>query len=295
MSDKYTAEQMEETARVIKRNPDKLDGGEYYDEVDKASDMLRQAAQMMREREVGVHHPDDAAVDAFAAAMKAKLAEARAKGRSGWQDKQDCPQQRLSNMLRDHVEKGDPLDVGNFCMFLHQRGESILPKGGRTMRQLAADFLGHEREADVAAGFDPAKAAREIRGSIIRRLDQFNEKWPQHWCGSLDDALGAAEVIAERLESFAARRAAVPDGWNPTDAEVREWLARSDLDDDGRLDHWRTVIDDARSMHMLAAHAQMVEKVRKVIGSIDLRAETYLDPQCKIWANKLAAAIGDAK
>ena len=72
-------------------------------------------------------HPDDTAVDAFAEAMKAKLAEARAKGRGGWQDKDDCPQQRLSDMLRAHVEKGDPRDVANFCMFLHQRGEAILP------------------------------------------------------------------------------------------------------------------------------------------------------------------------
>jgi hypothetical protein len=72
-------------------------------------------------------HPDDVAVDAFAAAMKAKLAAARAKGRGGWQDKEDCSQQRLSDMLRAHVAKGDPRDVANFCMFLHQRGEAILP------------------------------------------------------------------------------------------------------------------------------------------------------------------------
>jgi len=39
----------------------------------------------------------------------------------------NCPQQRLSDMLRVHVEKGDPRDVANFCMFLHQRGEAILP------------------------------------------------------------------------------------------------------------------------------------------------------------------------
>jgi hypothetical protein len=72
-------------------------------------------------------HPDDVAVDAFAAMMKAKLAESRAKGRGGWQDKDDCPQQRLSDMLRAHVAKGDTRDVANFCMFLHARGESILP------------------------------------------------------------------------------------------------------------------------------------------------------------------------
>jgi hypothetical protein len=72
-------------------------------------------------------HPDNTAVDAFAVAMKAKLSEARSKGRGGWQNKDDCPQQRLSDMLRAHVAKGDPRDVANFAMFLHQRGEAILP------------------------------------------------------------------------------------------------------------------------------------------------------------------------
>lgn len=70
-------------------------------------------------------HPDDAAVDAFAAAMKAKLAKARAKGRGGWDDKTQCSQQHLSDLLRGHVDKGDPVDVANFCMMLSQRGEGI--------------------------------------------------------------------------------------------------------------------------------------------------------------------------
>lgn len=63
----------------------------------------------------GAQHPDDVAVDRFAAAMKEKLAAARAKGRSGWQ--QESPVV-LSEMLRAHVDKGDPRDVANFCMFL---------------------------------------------------------------------------------------------------------------------------------------------------------------------------------
>ncbi|WP_186079496.1 hypothetical protein [Burkholderia gladioli] len=67
-------------------------------------------------------HSDDIAVDAFAAAMKAKMAAARAKGRSGWET---CTPADLSRMLRDHVEKGDPRDVANFCMMLHHHGASI--------------------------------------------------------------------------------------------------------------------------------------------------------------------------
>lgn len=74
-------------------------------------------------------HPDDIAVDRFAAEMKAKLAAARAKGRGGWDDDEDL-QQHLSNLLREHVEKGDPRDVANFCCFLWNRGEPIQPAAG---------------------------------------------------------------------------------------------------------------------------------------------------------------------
>lgn len=71
-------------------------------------------------------HPDDVAVDRFAAAMKAKLAKKRAEGRGGWDNKDDCSQLFLTSLLREHVEKGDPVDVGNLAMMLHQRGERIL-------------------------------------------------------------------------------------------------------------------------------------------------------------------------
>lgn len=60
-------------------------------------------------------HPEDIAVDQFAVAMKAKLADARVMGRSGWQE---CDPAELSYMLREHVEKGDPRDLANFCMLL---------------------------------------------------------------------------------------------------------------------------------------------------------------------------------
>lgn len=67
-------------------------------------------------------HPDDAAVDRFAAAMKAKLARSREKGRHGWQN---CTAPHLSAMLYDHLYKADPLDVGNFAMMLHQNRQAI--------------------------------------------------------------------------------------------------------------------------------------------------------------------------
>lgn len=71
-------------------------------------------------------HPDDVAVDLFAAAMKAKLEYSRNKhGRGGWNDKTDCSAERLSDLLRGHVAKGDPVDVANFACFLWNRQEAI--------------------------------------------------------------------------------------------------------------------------------------------------------------------------
>lgn len=70
-------------------------------------------------------HPDDEAVDRFAAAMKAKLAAARAKGRGGWENKELVGDDRLAEMLIEHLSKGNAgtfEDVANFAMMLHQRG-----------------------------------------------------------------------------------------------------------------------------------------------------------------------------
>lgn len=73
----------------------------------------------------GQPHPDDVAVDEFAAVMKDKLAKKRAEGRGGWEDKSQCTAEFLSSLLREHVAKGDPVDVANLAMMLHQRGERV--------------------------------------------------------------------------------------------------------------------------------------------------------------------------
>ena len=69
-----------------------------------------------------VQHSDDIAVDLFAEKMKEKLGKSRDKGRSGWED---CPIEHLIASLKDHISKGDPVDVANFAMMISQRGESI--------------------------------------------------------------------------------------------------------------------------------------------------------------------------
>ena len=66
-------------------------------------------------------HPDDVAVDDFAKAMKAKMKTSREKGRRGWEYGNI---RYLAAQLIYHVKKGDPVDVANFCMMLHNRGRS---------------------------------------------------------------------------------------------------------------------------------------------------------------------------
>ena len=69
-------------------------------------------------------HPDDIAVDRFAAAMKTKMAKSRAVGRYGWDDPATCSADDLRLFLVNHIAKGDPVDVGNFAMMLFNRHET---------------------------------------------------------------------------------------------------------------------------------------------------------------------------
>lgn len=62
----------------------------------------------------------------FHAACVQKMAAARAKGRGGWDDPQQCSAGNLAYLLLEHLRKGNQgtfEDVANFCMMLHQRGE----------------------------------------------------------------------------------------------------------------------------------------------------------------------------
>lgn len=68
-------------------------------------------------------HPDDIAVDRFAASMKEKLKwEREQRNRSGWQAMSAAD---LSRILYEHLPKGDPVDVANLSMMLHQNGQQI--------------------------------------------------------------------------------------------------------------------------------------------------------------------------
>lgn len=80
-------------------------------------------------QEAPPRHSDDIAVDKFAAAMKAKLAEKRSEGRSGWEDKNQCSIDYLLQLFYEQVDKGDPVDVANLSMMLWHRIEATNLKG----------------------------------------------------------------------------------------------------------------------------------------------------------------------
>ena len=109
-------------------------------------------------------HRDDAAVDALAELMKAKLAKQRAKGYGGWDT--DCTRERLSELLRGHVDKGDPVDVANFCAFLSSRGEGIAPETSTpTVAQLQARVA--ELEAALREGTDTLRSLGNMPDYLV--------------------------------------------------------------------------------------------------------------------------------
>lgn len=103
-------------------------------------------------------HPDDEAVDRFAAAMKVKLAEKRAEGRGGWDDPEQCSTAWLAELLRRHVEKGDPVDVGNFAMMLWNRGGSTTT-GRRDALIAAVEALAAIVQADRVVHYQSVRNA----------------------------------------------------------------------------------------------------------------------------------------
>lgn len=135
-------------------------------------------------------HPDDIAVDRFAAAMKAKLAKKRDEGRGGWDDKEDCSQLFLSSLLREHVEKGDPLDVGNLAMMLHQRDERITCPSVQPVANVGAAEA-HERGVEAIARklhiFSPTLAnelAAEFASAYLAAYVMFDDGWQSHTIAS---------------------------------------------------------------------------------------------------------------
>ncbi|HEX8552150.1 MAG TPA: hypothetical protein VF681_11425 [Abditibacteriaceae bacterium] len=125
---------------------------------------------------------DNAAIDAFAAALKYKMAASRAKGRSGWNDPLLCGDDLLRNLLAASVAKGDPIDVGNFAMMLFTRQARASIDGGEILQAYsqahmyrgalrAAQAGGYESLTDALA--DLARIRNEAENkSLGQKIDE---------------------------------------------------------------------------------------------------------------------------
>lgn len=166
-----------------------------------------EAAAAAQDGAVGVKaeatHPDDDAVDRFAAAMKAKLKWEREEcGRHGWDDPAVCSEEYLTRLLIEHLAKGNEgnlEDVANFCMMLHQRGAhprvlaDALTSPSPAQERGKPDYekarivygpLSHdmllqiiaEREAGIAfASQSSPSPAQEAEGEPVESLDERME------------------------------------------------------------------------------------------------------------------------
>ena len=132
-------------------------------------------------------HPDDEAVDRFAVAMKAKLAQKRAEGRGGWENKDECGQGYLSELLAEHVRKGDPVDVANLAMMLHQRGERI-----NAIRALSVSPLTEEQPAE-GWKLVPVEPTVEMQRAANKRVAVTTPDGT--WALALDEAATAYRAM----------------------------------------------------------------------------------------------------
>lgn len=106
-------------------------------------------------------HDDDIAIDNFANAMKDKMKKCRAKGYGGWQFKTLCTDEYLAAQLMTHTQKGDPVDVANFAMMLHQRCDDtditalVLRGAALDFAKRVAPMFMQEAPQPIAAPADP--------------------------------------------------------------------------------------------------------------------------------------------
>lgn len=178
--------------------------------------VIEQYDAMLAAAPAPVQHPDDAAVDRFAEAMKAKLAKSRAKGRGGWEDKSLCSAEYLSELLRGHVDKGDPVDVANFCMMLQQRGEGIAAPAQQVecqecerLRAMLDDWESDanllEKERDEARAELSALKAQQGEGTTS---DKYRaELYDEVWQLARDMGYGNVTMALNDLAAFKALKA----------------------------------------------------------------------------------------
>lgn len=205
-------------------------------------------------------HPDDAAVDRFAEALKAKLARSRAKGRGGWDNAEVCSAEDLARILIKHLGKGNSgtfEDVATFAMMLHQRGadpavlaEAIQARDAAAKREGWADMKRIAgREIEQLRTQLSTNLPSELRATIDVANDHFEVPvvgWseleqPVAWAVFADNgnvicwSQGRNHASLKKLEDEgrkvvplyahpSTQPGQVPEGWKPVPIEPTEDL-----------------------------------------------------------------------
>lgn len=114
-------------------------------------------------------HRDERCIEYLANLMREKMKFSReVKGRSGWQD---MPADVLSAMLREHVEKGDPVDVANFCMMLAAKRAPISARTdaeAAKSRHAALQDAAENLLVAIGMGWDLEGAINATRAALTR-------------------------------------------------------------------------------------------------------------------------------
>lgn len=165
-------------------------------------------------------HTDDRHVEEFAAAMRDKLALKRAEGRGGWEDKDHCSNEHLSRLLHEHIAKGDPVDVANFAMMIHQRGERIGDDPGsaeleRQLSEAVERAKGFEEQAAICAKITEATErerdeARELAANFTQ-VEKFT---------AMQTRATAAEARADTLAGEVETYRKACEDWQTTAADA---------------------------------------------------------------------------
>ena len=266
-------------------------------------------------------HPDDAAVDRFAEALKAKLACSRAKGRGDWDNAEVCSVEDLARMLIEHLDKanaGTFEDVATFAMMLHQRGadpavlaEAIQARDAAAKREGWADMKRIAKsEIEQLRTMLRTNPPVELRATIDVANDRLEIpviRWPKPEQPSPAPELERPEVAAWLVT-----------GVHPNDSAPHVAVDRNGQSARGLADHWAehgcaveimplmTVAQYARAVAKWAdlfnraqdsadaAQARVAELERQLTEECGAHSTTIEQrDSAEQWADDLAQAIGE--
>lgn len=92
---------------------------------------------------------------------------------------EECTVEHLGDLLVQHVAKGDPVDIANFCMMLHQRGAGI-----EVAAQALWNFILEGNDSNYAldetlAGFYGVSTTAELIAAMEKHIQKLQAKIPQ--------------------------------------------------------------------------------------------------------------------